>query len=183
MPNLKLRPRFAVDAACDATALVRELEERAPRADPPLAGHFDDAHCVLRIPPPRCAFFTPELDVTFEDRPEAAPGHGVRVRCLFSPRPAIWTGFAFAYAMLALTGLSGLILGIAQLSLGLAAWGLLVTLGCLACLGVVYASSYVGQRLAASQMDEIRRCLDACLERAEARARSEPCAEPKNARR
>jgi len=175
MADLKMRPRFAVEVSCDAQTVVRSLEERIEDVDPPLEGTFSPAHCVLQIPVGRRYFFSPELDLTFEPThsQEGWPG-GVRVRCLFAPRPSVWTGFVFVYVVLALSGLAGGLYGIAQLSLGEPPWSLLVPVVALAVIALVYGSTFIGRGLASTQMYELRRYLDACLERAEARARATP---------
>jgi len=175
MADLKMRPRFAVDVSCDAETVVWSLGEHLGEADPPLEGSFDRARCVLGIPASRRYFYSPELDMTFEpiDSGGNWPG-GVRVRCLLGPRPAVWTGFLFLYLTLAVLGLAGGLYGVAQLSLGEPGWALFAPLAALALIGGVYGSTFIGQGLAATQMYELRRYLDQCLERAEERARATP---------
>jgi hypothetical protein len=176
MADLKMRPRFAVDVPCDAATVVEALRERIADADPPLEGSFDPAHCVLRIPPARRSFWSPELDLTFEplEAENGGPPPGLRVRCLFAPRPPVWTGFAFVYSVLAVAALAGALYGLAQLTLGDPPWGLAVTPAALAAIGGVYGATFIGQGLAASQMYELRRVLDDGLEHAAARARATP---------
>jgi hypothetical protein len=96
------------------------------------------------------------------------------VRCLFTPRPSVWTGFAFVYAVLAAAGIAGGLYGLAQLALTRPPWGLALAPAALVLIAGVYGATFVGQGLAASQMYELRRCLDASLERAETRARLAP---------
>lgn len=172
MADLRMRPRFAVDLGCEAETLVRLLRDRTPDAEPPLEGSFDPRHCVLRIPAERRALWSPELDLTFEERGDGSPG--VRVRCLFGPRPEVFTGFAFAYAALTAAGLGGAFWGLAQLTLGQPPWGLLATAGAVLAIGGVYASSFVGRGLAATQMYQLRRHFDVCVEAAESAARATP---------
>jgi len=172
MANVRMRPRFAVDLECGAESVVRSLRERIEEAEPALEGSFDDGHCVLRIPDERRFLWSPELDITFE--PGEGATHGVRVRCLFGPRPPVWTGFAFVYAVAAAAALAGFMGALAQLTLGRAPEALLASVAALALIGVVYVANFVGQGLAASQMYEIRSYLDDCLERAEARSRRKP---------
>ncbi|NNL66165.1 MAG: hypothetical protein HKP30_07985 [Myxococcales bacterium] len=167
-----MRPRFAVEVSCEVETLVAMLEEDAARADPPLEGHFDPGHCVLRIPEARRAFWSPELDLTFErvERDAGGAPASHRVRCLFAPRPAVWTGFAFVFAVLFAAGVVGVLYGLAQLTLGeppIAFWAVPAA-GALAAL--TYASSFIGQGLSLSQMYEMRRVLDQSLQRAEERA-------------
>lgn len=175
MSDFEMRPRFAVEVACGAEALVRALREGVAHVDPPLEGHFDAEHCVLRVPDERRHFWSPELDLTFEPLAgNDGSGEGVRLRCLFGPRPPVWTGFVFAYAMLGLVGLSGAIFGLAQLATGAVPWGLAVPAVCAALAGFVYGATFIGQGLAATQMYEMRSFLDASLEEAEARALARP---------
>jgi len=175
MADLKMRPRFAIEVSCDAETVVQSLRERIGKTDPALAGHFHDSHCVLQIPESRRYFYSPELDLTFEPvESDGAWPQAVRVRCLFAPRPSVWTGFIFVYVVLALIGLAGALFGIAQLFLGELPWSLLVPVAAMALTGAVFSSTFIGQGLAASQMYELRRYLDECLESAEARARANP---------
>ncbi len=177
MADLRMRPRFAVDVSCDVETLVAALAESAGRAEPPLEGYFDRRHCVLRIPETRRAFWSPELDLTFErlEPGSRATPAGHRVRGLFAPRPSVWTGFAFVFAMLAAAGFAGLLYGLAQLSRGQPPAALWAVAAALALAGLTYASSFFGQGLALSQMYELRRAFDVSVEDAEARsAREQP---------
>lgn len=176
MADLKMRPRFAVDVPCGARTVVEVLAEGIGRADPALEGHFDPGHCVLRIPEDRRYLWSPELDLTFDplDAEDGDAITGVRVRCLFTPRPSVWTVFAFGYAVLALLGLAAGVFGLVQLSLGHPPWALLGPVVALLSIAAVYGATFIGQGLAATQMYELRRYLDEGLERAEARARTTP---------
>ena len=172
MADLQMRPRFAVDVPGDVATLVAMLEETVERADPPLEGKFDTGHCVLRIPKSRRAFWSPELDLTFESTTENdGESNGLLVRCLFAPRPAVWTGFAFVFAILGAFAVAGGLYGMAQITLGetpLAFWAIPIALVLAA---LTYASSFIGQGLALAQMYELRRTFDAGVSRAEEQAR------------
>jgi len=172
MADLRMRPRFGLELDCEADDLVAVLRDRTSESDPALEGSFDAAHCVLRIPDARRALWSPELDLTFERRTDGAPG--VRARCLFGPRPEVFTGFAFVYAALATIGLGGAFWGLAQATLGDPPWGFAVTGAAAVAIGAVYASSFIGRGLAAAQMYQLRRHLDVCVEEAERRARAAP---------
>lgn len=164
MTDLRMRPRFAVDLACEAEALVRVLRDRIGSAGPSLEGTFDARHCLLRIPASRRSIWSPELDLTFEARTDGAPG--VRLRCLYAPRSEVWTGFAFAYAALTAIACFSAMGGIAQLTLGHGPTGLAVAGGAVVLIGVIYAASYVGRGLSIQEMYQLQRYLDACIEQA-----------------
>ncbi|MGH0033792.1 MAG: hypothetical protein ACQGVK_02050 [Myxococcota bacterium] len=175
MADLKLRPRFSVDVCCGASAVVAALEQRIEDADSDIEGRFDTARCVLRIPESRRYLWSPELDVTFDPLDGSAERpSGVRVRCLFTPRPSVWTVFAFLYGVLALLGLCGGIYGLTLLTLGHFSWLIVAPLVSGALIGLIYGATFIGQGLASTQMYELRRYLDEGLERAEAHARVTP---------
>ncbi len=176
MADTQMRPRFAVDVSCDPQTLVTVLEEEVAQNDPPLVGEFDPRHCVVQIPEARRAFWSPELDLTFEplESGSGGPPSGYRVRCLFAPRPAVWTGFAFVFAVLGAAGVGGALYGLAQLTLGRPPLALLAVPVTLVLAALTYASSFVGQGLALSQMYEMRRVFDVSVERAEEQARRAP---------
>ncbi len=179
MAELRLRPRFALPVASDVETLVEALRRQVGESEPAVEARLDPTHCVLRIPEPRRSFWSPELDLLFEPleegemESEGGPASGIRVRCLFAPRPSVWTGFAFVYAVLSTAGLAGGLYGVAELTLGRTPWALAAVPASLLLLGSIYAVSYIGQGLAAGQMYELRRVLDAGVEDAEARARRE----------
>ena len=85
--------------------------------------------------------------------------------CRFSPRPDVWTGFMFVYFVMVFLVVFGATLGYVQQVSGEAAWGYsLVPSGLLVIAGI-HLASYVGQRLAASQMRELRGRLDQVVAR------------------
>ncbi len=170
MADLGMRPRFQLDVACETATLVATLHKRIGDTDPALEGFFDPGHCVLRIPPERRALWSPELDLTFE---ASEKGEGwVRVRCLFAPRPAVWTGFAFLYAAMTAFAVGGILWGFAQLTLEQAPWAFAAPGGSLVGMAILYAASFIGQGLAAAQMYQLRRYLDVCVQAAEREARA-----------
>jgi hypothetical protein len=176
MAALEMRPRFAVDTHCDTETVVAALRDCARQADPTLEGTFGSAHCVLRIPLARRFLWSTELDLTFHPLPSEGgePSPGIRIRCLFTPRPSVWTGFAFVYPILAVTGFAGALYGVAQLALDRTPWAFAVAPAAIVLIAGVYGATFIGQGLAASQMYQLRRCLDASMKRAEARDRLTP---------
>ena len=174
MADLRMRPRFKIAVHSDAETVASAVRESA--AEGGFEGIFAPDHCVLRLPEAQRALWSPELDLTFvplSEEGDEAP-RGVRVRCLFTPRPAVWTGFAFVYAALAAAGLGGLFYGLAQLTLGDSPSALAAAPIALMLIGGIYGATFIGQGLAASQMYELRRVLDVALERAEQSSRSAP---------
>ncbi|MBX3471135.1 MAG: hypothetical protein KF878_30070 [Planctomycetes bacterium] len=107
--------------------------------------------------------WSPRLTLEVADHPD-----GARLFGLFGPNPTVWTGVVACYAFLGLGALFGLMLGLAQLSVGLRAWGLWVPAAAALLGALPYAASQVGQARAADQMQLLRCFLDAALGIAEA---------------
>ena len=102
--------------------------------------------------------WSPRLTVRMEDSPA-----GSVLRCRFSPRPDVWTGFMFVYFLMVFLVVFGATLGYVQQVSGETAWGYWgVPLGVLV-ITCIHLASYVGQRLAASQMGELRERLESVL--------------------
>ena len=156
----RLRPRFSVELpvpADEATLRLREgLEALEGDGSSMAAGRYAD----LLIDRSERKVWSPRLTVRVED---AVDGSTLRGR--FSPRPDVWTGFMFVYFLVVFLILFGATLGYVQQVSDETAWGYwAVPLGLLVLAGI-HVAGYMGQRLAANQMRELRGRLDAVLER------------------
>ena len=104
--------------------------------------------------------WSPRLTVRIE---EARSGSILRGR--FSPRPDVWTGFMFLYFLVVFLIIFGATLGYVQQVSDEAAWGYwAVPLGLIVIAGI-HLAGYVGQRLGADQMRELRGRLETVLSR------------------
>lgn len=70
---------------------------------------------------------------------------------LVGPHPNVWTLFAFVNITIVSAAGFGLMLGLAQLTLGQSPWGLWTVAGGAVLLGAMYMASQVGRRFAAEQ--------------------------------
>jgi hypothetical protein len=162
-PNVdptRLRPRFSVDlpvAADEATARLK-----AGLDSPELNGSSMAAgrHAELLVDRSQRKVWSPRLTVQLED----APG-GSTLRCRFSPRPDVWTGFMFLYFVMVFLVVFGATLGYVQQVSGEPAWGYWGIPVGLTIIALIHLAGYVGQRLAADQMRELRDRLDSVLSR------------------
>ena len=85
--------------------------------------------------------------------------------CRFSPRPDVWTGFMFVYFLVVFLIVFGATLGYVQQVSDEAAWGYWAVPSGLLIIACIHGASYVGQRLAAAQMLELRDRLESVLSR------------------
>jgi hypothetical protein len=120
----------------------------------------------MTLPEEERRFWSTYLNVTVEDaRVDPVEDHRpTRVLGVFQPQPEIWTAYIFAIGILLLIGVFGLVVAIVQLTMGLAAWGLLASLLSSLVGGLVYTSTLVGQGLALGEMYHLRRRLDDYLD-------------------
>jgi hypothetical protein len=165
------RPRFAVELVCDVDDVMVALRGRMEGNLQGVAGTFSRRHGVLKIPKERRSFWSPELSLSVEP---CDADMQTRVRCVIAPAPQIWTGFVFTYLTLFLIGLSGLIYGLAQLSLGHPPFALGVPLVAMGLSAFVYGAAFIGQGLGADEVYQLRAYLDGCLEQAAERGRRRP---------
>jgi len=104
--------------------------------------------------------WSPRLTVRIDD----SPGGSI-MRCRFSPRPDVWTGFMFVYFVVVILIVFGATLGYVQQVLDEAAWGYWAVPIGLLIIACIHVASYVGQRLATAQMYELRGRLELVVAR------------------
>ena len=157
-----LRPRFRRSVPIGPDQVIELLEQRLARPDCPCRGAIAGNHRVveLNVLKRDRNFWSPSLSVTV-GRDE--DGTGSVVHGLVGPNPNLWTLFAMAYmglvTLLMFVGIFGLI----QWSLDLSPWGLFVVPALLVALGLMFAVSRIGQRLAAPQTAILRQFLEDVL--------------------
>ena len=180
----KMRPRFVVEVGCRADRVIDALRTAAGDADSTVEIDLSARHGVLTVPEAEQAFWSTQLGLTVEDSHAGPDGswRPTRVLGIFSPHPEVWTAYIFTIGALVVASMFGVIVAIAQLALGHAPWGLLVTVIAALAGGLVYTTTLVGQGLAADEMYRLRSHLDDCLVRAEAAAHDEPTTAADSAR-
>jgi len=161
-----MRPRFILEVACGTDCVMEALRAGVARDEGWIEGQISDRHAVMTLPEEERRFWSTYLNITVEDArvdPVEDP-RPTRVLGVFQPRPEIWTAYIFAVGILLLIGVFGLMVAIVQLTMGLAAWGLLASLISSLVGGLVYTSTLVGQGLALGEMYHLRRRLDDYLD-------------------
>jgi hypothetical protein len=156
----RLRPRFDVELPVPASEAVLGLREGLDT--PELRGTTMAAglHADLMVDRSERRIWSPRLNVQIEDTPG-----GSTLRCRFSPRPDVWTGFMFVYFVMVFLVVFGATFGYVQQVSDEPAWGYWgVPLGLLVIAGI-HLAGYVGQRLAANQMRELRGRLELVVAR------------------
>ena len=159
MKSMQLRPRFELELPYLPADLQQHLRDHMHRPDVKIDASILDQYAVMRVPENDQHFWSPQLNLTW-DETETPPTflHG-----RFSPRPSVWTMFAFFYVASVFLGVMGLIFGLAQLQLGKYPGGLWAVPISMVFVILAYIIAYSGQKLGEEQMDELRSELDQAL--------------------
>ncbi len=150
-----MRPRFEMTVPRTPAQTLQQLHDTLEQPDGAITGSILGRHVRLRIPEGQRTFWTPQLDVEVE-----AHEDGALVRGLFGPHPDIWTFFIATYAVMTFCGITGLLFGLVQWSLGWSAWALWSVPAAALMIGSVYVVALMGQRLGHDQMIQLRAFLD-----------------------
>jgi hypothetical protein len=172
MSKPRMRPTFSLPLRCAPDAFLDAFRRRLESPDSAFAGLVTRRHVFLRVPAPRQHFWSPQLelelrapeptcDADHEGAPTSSKARGTRrVHGRFSPHPHVWTMFMAIYGVLGIGGCAGLVWGLAQWTLGEAAWALLAVPASVALIAFVYGAAFIGQGLGSEQMYELRSFVD-----------------------
>lgn len=157
MPHARIRPTFEIAMDLGPDAVMENLRRFLPRC-PQCTGMSVGRHAELFVPETERRVWSPWLSVTAREN-----GRGSTVRGRFAPHPSIWTLYLFLAFGLGFSLLVGLTWGYAQWAMETTPWALAsaVLIGALA--AALYGVSLVGQRLGASQMEQLRAALEELL--------------------
>ena len=150
-----MRPRFEMTVPDTPAHTLQRLHDILEKPDGAVTGSILGRHVRLRIPEDQRTFWTPQLDVEVEPHDD-----GALVRGLFGPHPDIWTFFIATYAVMTFCGITGVLFGLVQWSLGWSAWALWSAPVAALMIGSVYGVALIGQRLGQDQMRQLRTFLD-----------------------
>ena len=150
-----MRPKFSVElpvSADEAMLRLREGFETAElHATSTVAGRCVD----LMVDRTERRVWSPRLSIEIDNSTS-----GSTMRCRFSPRPDVWTGFMFVYFAVVFLIVFGATLGYVQQLSGEAAWGYWAVPSGMVIIAGIHGASYAGQKLAAAQMFELRGMLE-----------------------
>ncbi|MEK6253422.1 MAG: hypothetical protein N2B05_01875, partial [Gemmatimonadales bacterium] len=154
----RMRPKFCIEIPVDAEEAIARLREGFDTPELHGVSMVAGRHAELLVERAERRLWSPRLTVRLEDSPP-----GSKLRCRFSPRPDVWTGFMFVYFLLVFLVVFGATLGYVQQVSNETAWGFWAIPVGLTLIACIHLASYVGQRLAASQMRELRERLESVL--------------------
>ncbi len=107
-------------------------------------------HLYIKIHPDEQHFWSPQLDLTFEQAEEH-----VIVRGLYGPKPTLWAIFFFGYVVLGILTVFVGMWGLTKWSLGMSSMVLWAIPIFAILAAILYFSAQAGQKLGAQQMFDI----------------------------
>ena len=142
----ELRPRFKLKSKLSIDDITAVLSDQLNN-DPTVNGSVDKTYAILKIPPEKQHYWSPELQVHLEKDSD-----DTIIRCLVGPSQAVWAMFMFCYiAIAALTLFVGMY-GLIQLQLGHSNYAVYIIPIGLLILPSIYTFSKIGQKTGRDQM-------------------------------
>lgn len=156
MSSIRIRPRIRQFSVHSEEEVLSNYQQLLDSGKYPFEGKVVQHHVFVKCTAEKQHFWSPELtleivrnylmDGEYSDHKEPT-----LVRGYISPRPSIWTFFAFAYIGLGLLFLGFLVYGTSQMMLDLPTDMLWYALFCLVLAAGVFIATQIGQRLGEDQ--------------------------------
>lgn len=166
----RLRPKFVIEVERSPEQIKADFFAALNRPGAPVVGKVVGDVVQITLPKAQLTTWSPHVDLNIgprtaeHDEGEEAPSpSGAVVRGRIGPQPSVWTTFTFFHLLIALTGLSGLMLGISQAVMDESAWALWAVPIALFLHAFIAGAAFIGQGLAADQTYTLRTFLDDVL--------------------
>ena len=156
----RMRPKFSLELPVPADEAIIRIRRGLNTPELRGSGASTGRTAEILVDRSERRVWSPRLTVRVEDAPE-----GSTLRGRFSPRPDVWTGFMFVYFLVVFLIVFGATFGYVQQVSDQAPWGYWAVPGGLLIIAGIHLASYVGQRLGAGQMHELRERLESVLSR------------------
>ncbi len=149
MSSFRIRPRFKHKLKGDQSEIEEKIHQALSDKDQFISSRLA-GHLYIKIHPEEQHFWSPQLDLTFEQEEE-----NVIVRGLYGPKPTLWAIFFFGYVVLGILTIFIGMWGLTRWSLGMSSM-VLWTIPVFAIIAaILYFSAQTGQKLGAQQMFDI----------------------------
>jgi hypothetical protein len=150
MSSFRIRPRFRQIRSEKPEYIEKVINEKLKNHKTEFSVTALPGHLILKIHPSNRHFWSPQLQLSFEEH-----GEGTIIRGLYGPNPTVWAVFFFSYASL---GLIAIIVGMWVLSqymlkMETTLWWILPV--CAALAAILYFIAQTGQKIGASQMFDL----------------------------
>lgn len=114
MTSFRVRPKFRHISHSSPKEIVERMNKHLEQKHDVIEGKVFQTHGLFRIVPEHQHFWSPQLNVSFEEVPE-----GTIIRGMYGPHPTVWAVFLFGYALLGLAFFFISIVGMVKKTLSL----------------------------------------------------------------
>lgn len=149
MSSFRIRPRFKHTLKGDQSEIEEKISN-AVKGEEQLISTRLSGHLHIKIHPNEQHFWSPQLDLTFEQEEG-----NVIIRGLYGPKPTLWAIFFFGYVVLGLLTVFVGMWGLTRWSLGMSSMVLWAIPVFAVLAAILYFSAQTGQKLGAQQMFDI----------------------------
>ncbi len=151
MSTIKFRPTFTLPTELKPSEVIERIKQQVTDSPDRMEGQFASEYAMIGITGKQRHFWSPwlHLEVRQETNERMVFGR-------FSPHPSVWTAFMFSYLSLGCILFFSLIIAWAQHLSEEMPWALLAWPTCLLIGAILWLISQTGQRLASSEMDELK---------------------------
>ena len=146
MTSFRVRPKFRIECTCKPQNLVARINNSLENKHEQIEGKVFLTHGLFRIVPEHQHFWSPQLNVSFEETDD-----GTILRGMYGPHPTVWAVFLFGYAILGLSTFFITIIGLVKYSLHIESqilWFLPFLVGGLI---LLYIVAQTGQKMGVEQ--------------------------------
>ncbi len=150
--ELRLRPRFSLCVDLSTQEVMERFEKSAQSDATPFEISLFERQVEMTVPEERRHFWSPYLKLRIRSAQQGTELHGV-----FGPNINVWSMFLAGYAVVAMSGVTGLIIGISQFQIGQYPGGLWLMAGCLLLALLIWIAGKIGRRWAHDQTVDIHR--------------------------
>ncbi len=157
-----MRPVFRLPVPGAGRQVFDRLAEKLDQEDTKFVGQVMVPNAYLRHADKHSRLLSPHLNLQLRD-----DGKGMRLHGRFSPRPNVWTGFMALFFLIGMLGLTGLVYGLAQMTLGGSPWAIWAAPASIALIGFIYGAAFIGQGLSGGEMYELRAFVEAAVRESE----------------
>ena len=161
MSNLPVdqRPRFKYLTDEHAEHIISCILSRINQPDCAYHGKARRNLVSIYLPKNQQTFWSPHLELSFEEE----EGKSTLIRGLIAPQPSVWTSLMFGYAILTISALITLMIGLSQITLDENPIGLWVHFAILGAIGILYTIARIGKQEVKPQMVELHNFLMKCI--------------------
>ena len=169
-----MRPPLSLTVTFSRQEAIARLAAGLDALECGCVGGSSSEHVSLHVCEAERRLFSPTLDLEVRD----STAGGAELSGHFGPHPHVWTLYMALYAVLFILSVCGGVYGLSQWMLGLAPTAWLAIPLAVVLSALLYASAFVGQRMAAHQMAVLESFLQQHLELSSLERATEPLAAP-----